>query len=81
MGGITKETRGAFTAAGVNHVLSISGLHVAMLGLVVFGLIRYFGSLSVLRSSARTRACGLISWAAKTPTTGARCGSRFISSR
>ena len=46
MGGITKETRAAFTAAGVNHVLSISGLHVAMLGLVVFGLIRYFGSLS-----------------------------------
>ena len=41
MGGITKETRAAFTAAGVNHVLSISGLHVAMLGLVVFVLIRY----------------------------------------
>ena len=36
MGGITKEMRAAFTAAGVNHVLSISGLHVAMLGLVVF---------------------------------------------
>jgi competence protein ComEC len=46
MGGITKETRAAFTAAGVNHVLSISGLHVAMLGLVVFALIRYAGSLS-----------------------------------
>jgi competence protein ComEC len=46
MGGITKETRAAFTAAGVNHVLSISGLHVAMLGLVVFGLIRYLGSRS-----------------------------------
>jgi competence protein ComEC len=41
MGGIGKDTRAAFTAAGVNHVLSISGLHVAMLGLVVFGLIRY----------------------------------------
>jgi len=46
MGGITKETRAAFTAAGVNHVLSISGLHVAMLGLVVFGLIRHIGSRS-----------------------------------
>ena len=46
MGGISKETRGAFTAAGVNHVLSISGLHVAMLGLVVFGLIRYGLSFS-----------------------------------
>jgi competence protein ComEC len=41
MGELTKETRSAFTAAGVNHVLSISGLHVAMLGLVVFALIRY----------------------------------------
>jgi competence protein ComEC len=46
MGGITKEVRTAFTAAGVNHVLSISGLHVAMLGLVVFALIRYGGSFS-----------------------------------
>jgi competence protein ComEC len=41
MGEISKEMRGAFTAAGVNHVLSISGLHVAMLGLVVFALIRF----------------------------------------
>lgn len=46
MGGITKDVRAAFTAAGVNHVLSISGLHVAMLGLVVFALIRYVGSFS-----------------------------------
>src|SRR4030095_8188625 len=46
MGGITKDMRGAFNAAGVSHVLSISGLHVAMLGLVVFGLVRYLGSLS-----------------------------------
>lgn len=46
MGGISKETRNAFTAAGVNHVLSISGLHVAMLGLVVFVLVRYGLSLS-----------------------------------
>jgi competence protein ComEC len=47
MSGITKEMRAAFTAAGVNHVLSISGLHVAMLGLVVFGLVRYGCSFSV----------------------------------
>jgi len=46
MGGISKDTRAAFTAAGVNHVLSISGLHVAMLGLVVFVLIRYGGQYS-----------------------------------
>ncbi|HYA31071.1 MAG TPA: DNA internalization-related competence protein ComEC/Rec2, partial [Acidobacteriota bacterium] len=52
MGGISKEIRNAFTAAGVNHVLSISGLHVAMLGLVVFVLIRYglsFSSYFLLR--------------------------------
>ena len=52
MGGITKETRAAFTAAGVNHVLSISGLHVAMLGLVVFVFIRYgmqFSTVLTLR--------------------------------
>lgn len=47
MGGISKEMRAAFTAAGVNHVLSISGLHVAMLGLVVFGLVRYACACSV----------------------------------
>jgi competence protein ComEC len=41
MGEISKETRNAFTAAGVNHVLSISGLHVAMLGLVIFAMIRF----------------------------------------
>jgi competence protein ComEC len=41
MGEISKEMRTEFTAAGVNHVLSISGLHVGMLGLVVFTLIRY----------------------------------------
>jgi competence protein ComEC len=41
MGEISKEMRAEFTAAGVNHVISISGLHVGMLGLVVFTLIRY----------------------------------------
>jgi competence protein ComEC len=46
VGGIGKDIRTAFTAAGVNHVLSISGLHVAMLGLVVFVLIRYGCSFS-----------------------------------
>jgi competence protein ComEC len=46
MGGITREMRSAYTDAGVNHVLSISGLHVAMLGLVVFTLIRFGTGLS-----------------------------------
>ncbi len=52
MGTIAKETRSEFTAAGVNHVLSISGLHVGMLGLVVFLLIRFgcsFSSFLLLR--------------------------------
>lgn len=46
MGAITREMRSAYTDAGVNHVLSISGLHVAMLGLVVFTLIRFGTGLS-----------------------------------
>ena len=46
MGAVTKEMRDEFTAAGVNHVLSISGLHVSMLGLVVFWLIRWGCSYS-----------------------------------
>jgi competence protein ComEC len=46
MGGISRETRADFTVAGVNHVLSISGLHVGMLGLVVFLTVRFLGSLS-----------------------------------
>jgi competence protein ComEC len=46
MGTVTKEMRNEFTAAGVNHVLSISGLHVSMLGLVVFWLVRFGCSYS-----------------------------------
>lgn len=46
MGTISKEVRTDFTAAGVNHVLSISGLHVGMLGLVVFFMVRFFGAFS-----------------------------------
>ena len=46
MGGISKEVRRDFTAAGVNHVISISGLHVGMLGLVVFIVVRFLGSRS-----------------------------------
>ena len=52
MGGISKDIRAAFTTAGVNHVLSISGLHVAMLGVVIFAAIRYglsFSSYLLLR--------------------------------
>ncbi|HEY3303248.1 MAG TPA: DNA internalization-related competence protein ComEC/Rec2 [Candidatus Binatia bacterium] len=48
MGGISRETRADFTVAGVNHVLSISGLHVGMLGVVVFLLVRFLGSFSAI---------------------------------
>jgi competence protein ComEC len=46
MGGISRQVRDDFTAAGVNHVLSISGLHVGMLGAVIFFIVRFLGSLS-----------------------------------
>ena len=46
MGGITRELRDQSAAAGVAHVLSISGLHVGMLGVVVFFLVRFVGSFS-----------------------------------
>jgi competence protein ComEC len=45
-GGISRDRRAAFTASGLNHVLAISGLHVGMLGLAVFALVRYGCSLS-----------------------------------
>jgi competence protein ComEC len=46
MGAVTRPMRNEFTAAGVNHVLSISGLHVSMLGLVVFWVVRFGCSYS-----------------------------------
>jgi len=46
MGGLSRATRADFTTAGVNHVLSISGLHVGMLGVVVFLIVRFLGSRS-----------------------------------
>ena len=45
-GGISGDMRESFTAAGLAHVLAISGLHVGMLGLVVFLLVRFLGSFS-----------------------------------
>jgi competence protein ComEC len=41
-GGISRETENAFTLAGVNHVLSISGFHVAIVGLCLYNLIFFF---------------------------------------
>jgi competence protein ComEC len=76
MGEISKETRNAFTAAGVNHVLSISGLHVAMLGLVVFALIRFgcaWSSFALLRFNVLKIAalCSFVAVAFYTALAGA----------
>ncbi|HSK31704.1 MAG TPA: ComEC family competence protein, partial [Candidatus Limnocylindria bacterium] len=46
-GAISKDQRASFTASGLNHVLAISGLHVGMLGMVAFALIRHGCSFSV----------------------------------
>ncbi|MFQ5852184.1 MAG: DNA internalization-related competence protein ComEC/Rec2 [Candidatus Binatia bacterium] len=45
-GAISPEMREGFAAAGVAHLLSISGLHVGLLGIVVFFLVRFLGSFS-----------------------------------
>ncbi len=45
-GGLSSETRERFAAVGMSHVLSISGLHVGMLGLAVFVLLRTVASRS-----------------------------------
>jgi len=44
--GLSREDRERFAASGVAHLLSISGLHVGMLGLAAFLLARTLGSLS-----------------------------------
>ena len=45
-GGLSKETRERFAAVGMSHVLSISGLHVGMLGLAAFVFFRTVASRS-----------------------------------
>ncbi|BAF59038.1 predicted hydrolase [Pelotomaculum thermopropionicum SI] len=40
---IEKETREAFTATGVVHILSVSGLHVGIVTAGLIGLLRFFG--------------------------------------
>ncbi|MFQ5684516.1 MAG: DNA internalization-related competence protein ComEC/Rec2 [Candidatus Binatia bacterium] len=45
-GGLSKEMHERFTAAGVAHVLAISGLHVGMLAWIVFSMVRFIGGFS-----------------------------------
>lgn len=40
-GGLTDEIRDRFMAAGVTHILSISGSHLGLVALLCFGLIRW----------------------------------------
>ncbi len=47
-GGISRNMRESFVTAGVAHLLAISGLHVGMLAGVVFLLVRFVGSFSVI---------------------------------
>jgi competence protein ComEC len=39
-GGLTDEVRDQFMAAGVTHIISISGSHLGMLAILCFGLVR-----------------------------------------
>ncbi len=58
-GGITPELRQAFSRAGVSHVLSISGLHVGLVGGTSFVIFRWLLSRSewlLLRTSVPTLA-------------------------
>ena len=45
-GGLTRKARDRFVAAGMSHVLSISGLHVGMLSLAVYFLCRVLAARS-----------------------------------
>lgn len=45
-GGLTREARGRFVAAGMSHVLSISGLHVGMLSVAIYFLCRVLAGRS-----------------------------------
>ena len=58
-GGLDRDVQERFVIAGVAHLLSISGLHVGMLGLVVFALVRFLGS----RSTSLMLRWNLLKWA------------------
>lgn len=45
-GGLSQRTKDSFADAGVAHLLSISGLHVSMLAIVGFVVVRWAASLS-----------------------------------
>lgn len=54
--GVSYELRQKFNAAGVSHVLAISGLHIGMVAAATFGLSRWFFSwIPILLVSGWTR--------------------------
>lgn len=42
-GGLDEEIKTLYQDAGISHVLAISGLHISMLGMLLFGMLRKLG--------------------------------------
>jgi competence protein ComEC len=73
-GYLSQDIRDAFMASGTTHILSISGSHLGLIGVVVFwGVHRVLLALPagwVLRLSRRTTATGVAAAATILPVTG-----------
>lgn len=60
-GGISERTQEAYTLAGVNHILSISGFHVGVIALTMYGLLlRLFARCQWLACRLNLRRCALV---------------------
>ncbi len=68
-GALTPTQRDAWAAAGIAHLLSVSGLHVAMVAMIMSGLVRYvLGFLPGAGERYSLRA--LSAWCALAPVVG-----------
>ena len=65
-GGLTDDMRDRFMAAGVTHIISISGSHLGMVAIICFGLIRfvlrllperYYHRLTIATDPKKIAAC------------------------
>jgi competence protein ComEC len=72
-GYLTPEVRDSFMAAGTTHILSISGSHLGLIGVVVFWVVRRavlaLPTRWLLRLSLRVTATQLAAWATIAPVT------------